>query len=275
MIKNVPFTEDLQIMKISVMSGIRPYGRMTDNRGSGRQNSGILYVWQGEASFFCEGEPVIIARDGDVVFIPQNKRYFMKYTAESTVFVVINFQLRDGNGVLLPLADRITVAAKADQTGPIAKTVAALELCAAARTAEGFLRKKELMYRLLALIWQKIPCGTEDGEFQQISEGVQLLRQSYLENLPITQIAEVSHVSVNYFRSLFRKHFGMSPVKYRNVLRMERAKELLCDGSFTVSEVAYACGFENIGYFCRYYRQFTGETPGDTQKKAKPADGKK
>jgi len=57
-----------------------------------------------------------------------------------------------------------------------------------------------------------------------------------------------------------------SPVKYRNALRVERAKELLRDGSFSVAEAAYASGFENIGYFCRTYRNFMGEAPGDTKK---------
>ena len=49
--------------------------------------------------------------------------------------------------------------------------------------------------------------------------------------------------------------------------RAERAKELLADGTHTVSEVAYACGFENVGYFCRYYRDTVGEAPGETRKK--------
>ena len=39
------------------------------------------------------------------------------------------------------------------------------------------------------------------------------------------------------------------------------------EGEFTVAEVAYASGFENIGYFCRYYRHITGETPGETKKR--------
>ena len=33
-----------------------------------------------------------------------------------------------------------------------------------------------------------------------------------------------------------------------------------------VAEAAYACGFENIGYFCRYYKKITGEMPSETGK---------
>ena len=99
----------------------------------------------------------------------------------------------------------------------------------------------------------------------KISEGVQLLKSTYLENLPISKFSDACHLNVNTFRKLFNKQYGMSPVKYRNKLRIERARELLQDGSFTVAEVAYASGFENVGYFCRYYRSIYNETPSQTQ----------
>jgi two-component system response regulator YesN len=47
---------------------------------------------------------------------------------------------------------------------------------------------------------------------------------------------------------------------------MDRARALLYEGSFTVAEVTYAVGFENVGYFCRYYRQTFGETPTETKR---------
>ena len=121
---------------------------------------------------------------------------------------------------------------------------------------------------MLGMVYSSRFCLIARNEVHtQIAEGVRMLEQTYLENLPIEKYAAESHVSVNTFRSVFQKQFGMSPVKYRNYLRIERAKELLSEGCFTVAEVAYASGFENIGYFCRYYRQFTGEAPGQTKRK--------
>lgn len=100
---------------------------------------------------------------------------------------------------------------------------------------------------------------------QQIFAGVLLLEQSYLENLPVSKFAEASGISISLFRTLFSKQFGMSPVQYRNRLRIDRAAVILSEGSCTVSEAAYACGFENIGYFCRCYNKFMGETPMETK----------
>ena len=264
---NSQLLEDLCICDVSVISGIRPKGRSTDN-SRGRRSAGILFVWKGEATFYFEGQ-TLRATDGELVFLPRGMRYRMTYTAPSTTYVVVNFGLRDKNGAELFLLDGITVLAKDDATHRIAQAMTALELCGAARTGSGVLRKKELVYRLLGLVYSLDPRGLYGGTVDpKIAEGVQLLEQSYLENLPIATYAAASHLSVNGFRALFHKQFGTSPVKYRNHLRLERARELLLEGSLSVAEVAYASGFENLGYFCRYYRQVMGEAPGDTKHRA-------
>lgn len=101
----------------------------------------------------------------------------------------------------------------------------------------------------------------------RIAAGELHLEQTYLQNLPVQRFADVCHMSVNTFRRLFHKQFGISPVKYRNRLRINRARVLLTEETITVADVIYACGFENIGYFCRCYRAMTGETPNETKRR--------
>ena len=265
---NSQFFDDLHIADISVISGIRPRGRMIDHCARGRKNNGILYVWKGEATFCVDRGTSVIVRDGEVACLPKQAKYRMEYTAQSTTFVVVNFDLLDKNNGEVSLFEDISVLTKDDMTHRIAKIMMNFELCSVSKTVDTTLRKKELMYRLLGVIYAsnfRLSMGSETNS--KISDGVHLLERTYLENLPVKQYAEASHVSENTFRSLFQKQIGMSPLKYRNHLRIERAKELLREGGFTVAEVAYASGFENIGYFCRYYRQITGESPNETRKK--------
>ena len=269
MMRNGQFFDDLRISDISVISGVRPCGRMVDFRCHGRRSNGILYVWKGEATFFCgDRDEVMIASEGTAVFLPKNKKYRIEYTAQSTTFVVVNFDLHGKSGEDVSLFEDITLLAKDDRSQRIARTMMNFELCSASKTVDATLRKKELMYRLLGSVYTPKSYLTARSDVDlQIAEGVYLLEQTYLENLPIARYAEASHVSVNTFRGSFQRHFGMSPLKYRNRLRIERARELLCEGGFSVAEVAYASGFENVGYFCRYYRQITGESPSETKKR--------
>jgi len=145
--------------------------------------------------------------------------------------------------------------------------MAKLELCGAAQNTAGMLRRKELFYRLLSFVYGNGDLETENTAYAPIVKGVLLLKQTYLENLPIETFAEQSNVSISLFRRLFHQQYGMSPLQYRNLLRINRAKQLLEYDYSTVAEVAYACGFENVGYFCRYYKRITGETPTQTRQK--------
>ena len=268
MIENVRVTDDLHIYDVSIVSGIRAKGRTIDFSCYGRINNGFLFVWDGEATFFDQQRKKTVVTNGELAFLPKHKKYRMEYTAPSTTFVVVNFDLCDKNNNDVALFEDIVLVAKDDVTRRIAKIMTNFELCSTSKTMETILRKKELMYRLLGTIYAPTFSLVTRSEINEnISEGVHLLEQTYLENLPITQYAEASHVSVNTFRSAFQKEFGTSPLKYRNRLRIERAKELLSESGFTVAEAAYASGFENIGYFCRYYRKITGESPGETKRK--------
>ena len=267
MIGNSQFFDDLHIVGLSVVSGVRPAGRSTDHSDHGRGNCGVLCVKSGEATFYLGGGKTLAATDGQLVFMPKGKRYRMRYTVEGTSFVVVNFDVLDRGGDVV-LFDEVSVVAKDDMTHRIARIMTSFEQCGPVKTGGAILRKKELMYRLLGLILSSGSYTMTGREVDsKIADGVSLLEQTYLENLPVEQYAAASHVSINTFRGLFQKQFGTSPLKYRNRLRVERARELLSEGGFSVAEVAYASGFENIGYFCRCYRQITGEAPGATKKK--------
>lgn len=264
---NSLFFDSVSISDISVISGVRDQGRTVDNSQSGRKRHGFLYLRGGEVTFFVDGT-ALVASVGSLVYIPQNKNYKMVYTAEKTTYVVLNFLLRDETGADAFLFDTITAVCKAQKTDALAQVMAKFELCGPSKKMGELFRKKELMYRLLGLICDGESRAAREGEVDaQIARGVYLLEQTYLENLPITQFAKESYISVNTFRRVFQKQFGMSPIKYRNLMRLDRAKELLYEGSFTVAEVAYAVGFKNAGYFCRYYRKATGETPTETKRK--------
>jgi len=172
-------------------------------------------------------------------------------------------------GEELSICRDIAVVAKSADTDTLDEIVTSLEIEASvAHSLSASLRLKELVYRLLSLIYRAdSPLDKSRFRYPQILDGVRLLEQTYLSNLPIESFAQASNVSLSTFRGLFVKQYGIAPTQYRNRLRIERAVRLLNEGSYHVSEAAYACGFDNIGYFCRYYKRMVGETPGQTRSK--------
>ena len=92
----------------------------------------------------------------------------------------------------------------------------------------------------------------------QISE---FINSHYLE--PINSIVSEKEFMINYdyANHLFKTVMGESILKYRNSLRIERAKFLLLTTDMRVEEIASESGFADKFYFTRYFTKCTGISP--------------
>ena len=63
------------------------------------------------------------------------------------------------------------------------------------------------------------------------------------------------------FRRTFGEYLGISPVDYRNDLRLTEAQKKLTSGEYNVTEAANSVGFSNLSFFIRLYKKKFGHTP--------------
>ncbi len=98
------------------------------------------------------------------------------------------------------------------------------------------------------------------------------LNRHYHKPLNISFLADLCHLSVSRFMSLFKAEQGITPMQYLRRLRMEQAKELLLATDLLIGEIAYACGYEDPLYFCRVFGRSVGCTPTEYRRKGSCAD---
>ncbi len=72
---------------------------------------------------------------------------------------------------------------------------------------------------------------------------------------------EESGLSYAHQFRVFRRSYGISPLRYVAELRMVRIKNLLRDTDLPVSVVADKTGFDNLGYFSRMFKKHAGMSP--------------
>ncbi len=83
----------------------------------------------------------------------------------------------------------------------------------------------------------------------------------------IPEMAEICRMSVRTFHRAFDETYGVSPGKYLQLKRIERAKELLTDERLTVEAVADRCGFSQPAFFRTIFSRETGLTPAQFRKR--------
>lgn len=79
--------------------------------------------------------------------------------------------------------------------------------------------------------------------------------------LAVGDLAKQLFVSEVQFRKLFRRVTGVSPVRFVQRRRIESACRMLRGSEMNVDEIAAACGFADVPFFSRVFKQWTKTTP--------------
>ena len=87
------------------------------------------------------------------------------------------------------------------------------------------------------------------------------IHEHYARDFDIDELAGQVAVSPSYLFRLFKKKMQLTPMHYRNMVRIDKAKLLLADQRLTVDDVAERVGFDDPKYFARVFRDLAGTTP--------------
>ena len=94
------------------------------------------------------------------------------------------------------------------------------------------------------------------------------LCDNYMQDIGISDAAEIAGLGEVQFRNLFRKYSGSAPAVYLKNLRLRHAAELLSGTLLPVREIAAKAGFNSESYFCLVFRKNYGLTPEEYRKKS-------
>ena len=83
------------------------------------------------------------------------------------------------------------------------------------------------------------------------------------QHIDMGELATIACVAKSYFIRLFTAALGMSPIRYVNRKKIERAQLMLMTEHVNIKEVAFRLGFDDHSYFIRLFKKTTGLTPND------------
>lgn len=232
-------------------------------RKNGRVDYHILYIEQG-CCHVERGGRIETAQSGSLIlFHPGEPHHYHFYAAEEPVSCYIHFsgthcfrylqQFGFGDGRLFQVG----------LSGGLSAVFT--------KMAETFQQKGEnyealcaaYLLEFLAMAGRKLHAhsagsGGRDLLMEQMAQNMQ---KHCREDLGVQDYAQMCHLSVSRFSHRFRTVFGEAPHAYLNRLRIEKAKEILCDTDYSMSEIAEMVGFSDQNYFGRIFKKYTGMSP--------------
>ena len=127
-----------------------------------------------------------------------------------------------------------------------------------------------ILSRLLELMWHFEKSGyiksAGKDKVSPIHRAIDYMENHISEKLTLAQIAECAGMSPKYFCAYFKKHTLTTAVSYLNTLRIKKAQQLLKTTDYSVLEISLLCGFDNVSFFIKKFKEAVGQTPANYKK---------
>ncbi len=95
-----------------------------------------------------------------------------------------------------------------------------------------------------------------------ISEVVAFIKENYQTNITLQQLAEMHFISPEHLSRTFKRETNFGFNEFISLVRLQRAEYFLKEHSeMSISEVAYACGFNDSNYFSDKFKRTYGISP--------------
>ncbi|MBU6410378.1 MAG: helix-turn-helix domain-containing protein [Verrucomicrobia bacterium] len=115
----------------------------------------------------------------------------------------------------------------------------------------------------LGALANQIMLQQSSSEPAQIMRARQFIEAHYQDQLSLDAVAHEAGMSRFYFCKQFRKVTGIKFAHYIARVRVEKAKNLLLNANYRISEVAFEVGFQSLTHFNRAFKRIAGQSPTD------------
>lgn len=101
----------------------------------------------------------------------------------------------------------------------------------------------------------------KDSDSRKINDVFSYIMSNFSEDIKLQEAADIANMSVNAFCRYFKQHTRKTFSKFLNEIRIGHACRLLIEDRWNIRETAFECGYDNISYFNRQFKEITSFTP--------------
>jgi len=223
-----------------------------------RNFDGFIFVTDGDGTFTdASGEHQL--KRGAVMLLEEKSNYIFKGGKNGISYITMGFALHPEDGfsslglpTFIDTEKHPYILKQAEQMLKLWENRSSFYIMEARLLSERILLD-------LINICQNATSGFEFGG--RLSPALTFINQNYDKSITNEQLAELCDLSTTHFRRLFKEQMGISPMHYRENIRIHWAIKLLESQMFTISEVADRLGYSDIYHFSKVFKRHTGNSP--------------
>lgn len=82
-----------------------------------------------------------------------------------------------------------------------------------------------------------------------------IIEEHFNENITVSQLAQLGHMSDSNFNRIFKKETAQTPIEYLIEIRVQKSKTLLRRKDIPITEIAMRCGFGSSAHFASSFKR--------------------
>jgi AraC-like DNA-binding protein len=128
----------------------------------------------------------------------------------------------------------------------------------------------DLLEQLISILTHSQPVSVIADSLKQfhlttVENARAYIFENFANTISLQQLARHCHVSPFHFSRIFKAIMNISPHQYLTEVRLNHAKVLLSTTDKSISDIAFACGFNNAEHFSTAYRYRFHTTPSNSR----------
>jgi len=120
------------------------------------------------------------------------------------------------------------------------------------------------VYESESLKPSSLNCDTRDNNlFDMLTK---YLKENMGKSLTLEDICDNCGLSIYQLKKLCQSQCGMSPMSYFISLKIDAAKDMICDTNLSFTQISDSLGFTTVHYFSKLFKDKVGVTPSEYAK---------
>lgn len=140
---------------------------------------------------------------------------------------------------------------------------------------DSYLYTKLTLYELMHILYtnhlflesNSVLSASEKEKIDCFKSIVSYLQMNMHKKITLEHLSEVAQYNPQYLCQFFKSFAGITPIQYLINLRIEYACTLLQETTKSILEISLDCGFDNVSYFIRQFKEHLHMTPNQYRKK--------